>query len=279
MIALLALLAVAQPEGAKKYDPIAAMERAVEAYQAGRFREAGDQFVDIFENTKVAAQLRNAAKAYQDGELFDAAILTWRRYRALDGLKASEVAEAEARIRYIEERRAAAEARAEAEEAKARADAAERAKKEAKARADAAEREKNEAEAARLAAEQRAKLAPPPPPPIEIVTTPPPPARPYGAYVTTGVGAVALVVAGALYLHADSRLGTLDDQLSTRNASGRIVGIDRQDAQAELDGINTERNISAAAAGVGAVALAVGVVWWVLADEAPEPGQTVALRF
>ncbi len=268
MIALLALLAVAQPDGAKKYDPIVAMERAVEAYQAGRFREAGDAFVEIFENTKVAAQLRNAAKAYQDGDLFDAAILTWRRYRALDGLKASEVAEAEARIRYIEERRAAEAARAEAEEAKARA--------------DAAEREKKEAEAARVAAEQRAKLAPPPPPPpppIEVVTTPPPPARPYGAYVTTGVGAVALIVAGALYLHADARLGTLDDQLSTRNASGQIVGIHRADAQAELDGINTERNVSAAAAGVGAVALAVGVVWWVLADEAPEPGQTVALRF
>ncbi len=272
-LALITLLALAQAEAPsdRERDPVTTMEAAVTAYRAMQFREAGDLFVEVFEQTKVPAQLRNAAKAYTDGDLFDAAVLTWRRYRALDGLEASAVAEADAQIRFIEERRSAEAARAEAEAAKQRAEDAERERREAEARAEA---ERRDAEAEREAQPGDARTVTPPP-----VVTSPPPSSPYGAYVTTGVGAAALIVAGALYLHADARLDRLDDQLAMTNASGQVVGVDRADAMSDLEGINAERNASAIVAGVGVATVAIGIAWWLLTDELPEPGQSFAFRF
>lgn len=260
-VAFVLLLVVAQPDGPKE-DPVAVVKRAAAAYKDGNHREAGQLFERAYELTNLPTQLRNAAKAYQDGQHWSEAVGAWERYRDV-APGPSERAEAEAQIALIQEKQAAEKARQEAEAAK-------KAAAEAEARARAAE----------------AKPAPPPAPPPPVapppaIVTPPPPASspPYGAYATMGVGAAALITAGVLFFHADSRLGTLDDQLGTTDGSGLIVGISRADANAELDAINTERNASAVVAGAGVALAAIGVVWWALSgDEPAEPG-AVAVRF
>jgi hypothetical protein len=70
-------------------------DRGFEHYQARRFRAAAESFMQAWRLSGVRAQLRNAAKAYEDGEFYSEALEAWQRLRDLpdpspDGLATAE---------------------------------------------------------------------------------------------------------------------------------------------------------------------------------------------
>ncbi len=222
------------------------VKRAVEAYRAKEFVRAGELFLSAYELSRVANQLRSAAKAFEQGEALPQAEAAWKRFLKDPSLSPNQRSEAQARVELYEERR-----RAEAAEAKA----------------------------AKPPAEPGSGPRAQPPPPAEpLKLEPPPPAsvttnstvtrRPWvGPLVLGGVGVVAFAASLGLYLSANNRLGDLDDQLAMLDGQGRIVGVNVGIAQQELDGINRDRTIAVAMVGAGGAAAVAGLFWWLFGGE------------
>lgn len=223
------------------------VKRAVEAYRAKAFVRAGELFLSAYELSRVANQLRSAAKAFEQGKALPQAEAAWKRFLKDPSLSPNQRSEAQARVELYEERR-----RAEAAEAKA---------------------------AAKPPAEPgsgpRAQPPPPtepsklePPPPTTVTTNTMATRRPWvGPLVLGGVGVVAFAASLGLYLSADNRLGDLDDQLAMLDGQGRIVGVNVGIAQQELDGINRDRTIAVAMVGAGGAAAIAGLFWWLFGGE------------
>ena len=230
------------------------VSQAVVAYRDHHYQEAAELFLEAYQVSGVPNQLRNAARAYQEGGLEEQAEQTWVRYRDHHGLEASERAEAQAQVDLIRERRNAKAAAVDAERARQVAEEERIAKEEAQARA---------AQVAAAAA------------PVPVETPSPPPAiqgevaaaesRPTLIYVGIGVGAAALLGGGALLLESQFALGGLDDRLAQLDNAGKIVGTTPAEAQADLDGLNERRVIGAITLGIGTVLLS-GALGWLLSE-------------
>jgi tetratricopeptide (TPR) repeat protein len=207
------------------------VERAVAAYKQGDYGKAGAFFLEAYELSRVPAQLRNAAKAYQAADDLERAEDLWSQLAAIESLSTSERAEAEAQLQVIEERRKAITAEEEA----------------ARAREEA------------LRARTATVASAPP------VTAEAPKFRlPVGPVVTLAAAVAFAAAGGGLYYHSDTKLRDLDDRLSIKDDDDLIVGIDRLAAEDELEGVNRERTIAYALAGVAGAAALTGVVWWLL---------------
>ncbi len=242
MRTLLLLIALLAPSAARAQTDAAEVlvERAVAAYRQGDLAKAGAFFLEAYELSLVPAQLRNAAKAYQDADDLDHAESLWARFAALEAIGPSERAEAEAQVGLIRERRKLIAAQAEARRAR------------------------EEAATVRTATVT--------PTSASVKFQAPRRTLPVGPIITLAA-AVAVGVAGAaVYAHADQRLRHLDDQLEIVDDGGLIVGIDRPSAQDQLDQINQERGIAVALGAIAGAAAIAGGVWWLL-----DPGSTAPL--
>lgn len=256
---------VAEARPRTKAQAAAKVNLAVEAYRTQRYAEAAQLFLEAYAESGVPNQLRNAAKAYQEGGLEDEAERTWERYRDHPGLSASDRAEAQAQLELSKERRRARLAEAEAEAANARARAEQRAKEEAEA---------------------AARLQPPPPPPPALPPPPPPalsqPVPPAGpavidgppivAYAGAGIGAALVVTGAALLIESQLALSDLDQHLAMIDGAGKINGITASQAQADLDGLNLRRGVGAAGLGLGSVLLTAAVIALLWPDDPPHRG-------
>lgn len=248
LIALAPSVAQAKPSRADEKRAIELVTRAAQHYRAKEFVEAAALFYEAYELSKIPNQLRNAAKAYTDGGRDEDALTLWKRYAEHSDLTGDERSEAQTQIALIEERFRAAEAE-------------QRAKEEA------------ERKAAEPPPEVKPAIPEPPPQPPpepsvavasrqESESTPP-----IGAYVAIGAGALAGIAGVAMFAHASSRLSDLDAGLATKNAGGRVIGIDRSSATAELSSINVERNASLIAALAGGAAIGAGIILWITHEE------------
>lgn len=257
MLALVAAPASAAPS--KKKQAAALTRRAIKLYKRGDYERAAALFLEAFELSKRAAQLRNAAKSYQEGGLLDEARPLWERYLERSDLSVDERNEAKANLSVIHEREKTAEYRETAEDLRA-----------------TAERAREEATAARIAAEAAA-AAPPRAP--TITATRDEPAAPIGGYVLFGAGAGVLAAGAVLWFVASGDLADVDERLAQRDANGRIIGIGPAELESELDAINSKRVISGLLVTAGVVSAAGGIAWLLLASEdrpalsvAPTPG-------
>ena len=253
---LLFLLTLAQVDPSP--DPVEVVRKAAEAYRRRDYREAGDLFVRAYRLTEIPVQLRNAAKAYEDGELWSEALDAWAEYRTISSLGSTEQAEAEMEIASIERQRVLFR-KAEEEVALVERQRA-RSKEDDVRRARLPEPTEDVGNASSPVLTE--------PSPSALVVPESRAAKPlYGAWVTAGAGVTALVAAGIVALHADSRVRGLDDRLAMVDGQGHITGIRQMEAVDELSAINVERNAAVVTAGVGAVALLTGVLWWMLAED------------
>ena len=249
-LAALALALSSAPARAGETDTRAAelVKRAVELYRAGTNLEAAQLFLEAFELSHRPAQLRNAAKAFEGAGRIEEALVLWERYRGLAGVGRDELAEAEARIEAIREKRKNAEALVAVGAAQA---AAEAARLEAeKARAEAVEAR---AEAARAnAGAANASLA---------ASAPASSGRSRVWPVVTTAGGGALIATGVvLWLVQSSQLSDLDAHLADEEG-GRIIGITPAEAERQLSTINSERVAAGVLAVVGVVAAGGGAAW------------------
>lgn len=253
------------------------VQQATVAYRAGRYAAAAELFVAAFELSNAPIQLRNAAKAYMKDERWPEAEAAWKRYRKQAGLTSAARSEAAAELRSIKERQSALQAKAEAADARGQAVRAqaetERAQVETERAQVAAERAQADAAEAKRQARQanvNAVRAPP--------TQAPTPVSPVPGYVLGGIGVAAVVASGALFLHAGSRLSSLDTALETKDAAGKIIGISGAEAQSELSGINSQRNVSVALLGLGVAAGVGGAILWSLAAGAEDDVQASVIK-
>ena len=97
-----ATAAAAEPNPAAEAE--AQARRALEHYRAGRLLEAGRHFFAAYELSGKPTQLRNAAKAFEEGGAHEQAVSYWRRYIHVEGLDEAKRATAMARIDGLEAR-------------------------------------------------------------------------------------------------------------------------------------------------------------------------------
>ncbi|MEQ8277376.1 MAG: hypothetical protein RMA76_02480 [Deltaproteobacteria bacterium] len=242
---------------AKKKQAAALTRRAIKLYKRAEYQRAAALFLEAYELSKRPAQLRNAAKSYQEADDIDAAEPLWRRYLDLPGLSVDERNEAKAHLATIGERKKNAKMRETAEDLRA-----------------AAERAREEAEAARIAAEAAASA--PRNNNTARVTVDETHAAPVGGYVLFGAGAGVLAAGAVLWFVASGELASVDERLAMRNNQGRIVGIGPAELDSELQSINTKRVISGLLVAAGVVSAAGGITW-LLIDTADEPTATVSI--
>lgn len=249
--------ALASTANAEERDTQLAAEIAAEAvalYRAGNYEKAGSLFVEAYDLSGRATQLRNAAKAYEAGGLLDQAIGLWKRYRDHEGVEVDEQSEATAHINLIEERKRSRAALEQVEQAQA-------------------ETEKAKAEAVKAKREAAAARA-------QIGRESPAPARRGGSsdylgYIGIGSGG-AIVAAGAvLWFVQSSRLASLDERLAQRDPSGKIIDITPGEVQSEVNAINNQRLASGVLLGVGVAVAAAGVGWLMFAPDDDAPVATV----
>jgi hypothetical protein len=240
-----------------------AATRAVKLYRQGKHKEAAELFLDAYNISKRRAQLRNAAKAYEEGGFLDESLDLWMRYKDHEGSTTDEKAEADAHVQLIGEKKKNAEAVKAAEAAK-----------------EAAQAARIEAEQAKARAEEANKAAVRPPEAARASTPIPPPSKeepaPVAGYLFIGGGAALLIGGGALWLLAQGRLSRLDDKLAMKNAAGQITGISPDDADSEVSVINTMRIGAGALAGAGILAIGVGVAW--LLSSGPDERSAVRIH-
>jgi hypothetical protein len=238
--------------GAKSQEKRAAeiSKNAVKLYRQKKYQEAGQLFLEAYEISKRRAQLRNAAKAYEEGGLLDDSLALWKRYKTHEGSTTDERAEADAHIQLIGEKKKNAEVEKSAEEAKRAAE---------EAHLDA-ERERRRAEqadkAAALARVDETTRATTPIAPEQKTES-----SGVGGYLFIGGGVALIVGSGALWLIAQGRLNTLDGKLAMKNAAGQITGVSPTDADHEVSTINTMRVGAGALAGAAVIALGTGIIW------------------
>jgi hypothetical protein len=247
---LLALLCIAAPAFAapsKKTENQRAAEiamKAVRLYRAGQNAEAAKLFLEAYEISKRPAQLRNAAKAYEEGGMLDQSLELWTRYRDHEGVNKDEKAEADAHIQLIAEKKRNTEISKAAEAAQAAAEQARIAAEAAQSRAEEASKQ------ATLVQETRIE-------PQDEGTN-------VGSLVMIGGGGAAAIAGGVFWFLSSSRLTKLDQKIADTNERGLIVGISPTELEDEVSGINTGRVLSGVLLTAGATAVVSGVVWLIL---------------
>jgi hypothetical protein len=235
-------------------------KRALKHYRAGELKEAAELFLEAYRISKRSAQLRNAAKAYEEGGMLDESLALWERYQKDPDTSADERAEADAHKKLIAEKkrneqisRSAEDARIAAEAARKDAEAArQRAEEVSKAGVPARDTDRNERASIGVEA--------PAPSPKEA-------GSPVAGYVLCAGGGAAAVAGVVVWFLARGRLSTLDQKLATKDPSGLITGITPDAAQSEVSGINTMRVASGVLVSAGAVALVSGLIYTLTADD------------
>lgn len=96
-----------------------------------------------------------------------------------------------------------------------------------------------------------------------------------GTWTLIGSGAALVITGGALFGVAETQLRDLDVALADRDALGKVTGIERATAQAELASVNDKRAAGIALLAVGSATLIGGIAWglatWLSGDD-PPPG-------
>ena len=241
--------------GPKKKRAEALATQAVKLFREKMFADAASLFLEAYEISKEPTQLRNAARAFEEGGIIDRALECWQSYRDAGGLLEEEVVEAETHLKLLRELEAAKDA----EEA---------------ARAEAARK----VETATLADEPEVKEAlehePEPSASAPVVEES---STPVLGYVTLAGSAVFLAASVVLWIVAAKRLSALDEKLAASDLGGLMT---QADVDRETRVINAERIASISAGGLGLIALAAGItaiVTWSADPAAPLPAVAPSL--
>jgi tetratricopeptide (TPR) repeat protein len=246
-LALICLIAFAPPAFAgKKGDTKKAVDlsrEAISKYRARKYEEAGDLFLRSYELSARPAQLRNAAKAFEEGGVYQRALSLWERYGKLDGLSRDEQSEAEAHVALIREKQKNEQIAKSAHEA-----------------ARAAELARQDADAARRAAEEARATN------VVETTVTEEPTPPIGGWVLVGAGAVMVVASIALWFIAQDQLSTVDSQLAMLDADMKIIGTTPSALEEDVDRINGQRVASGVLLPVGLSAALGGALWLIFGD-------------
>lgn len=174
---------------------------ALTLYREGRLVEAAQKFLAAYEMSGHPTQLRNAAKAFEEGDRLEEALENWWRYVEHD-IPDDKRAEAEQHIASIEARQARIRA------------------------------------APPPPPPPAARPPPPPPPALVVPTEPPPSSNATIRWTIAGVGAAAVVTGIVLYLSGWSTFWTHQGQdpmrpevsrdeanaARTRSGAGLVVG-------------------------------------------------------
>jgi hypothetical protein len=249
-IGLLLLLTLASSSAVaetKKQKAARLARDATKQYQDQAYLKAGALFLEAYDLSGVTSQLRNAAKAFEQGSDLPKALELWSKYRDLRGVSRDERLEAVAHIDLIKERQ--------------RNDAAQKA---AEAAARAAERAQKDAEEARKSAALAAtRKAPEPPPPALVVEETPEEtsSASFAPWIVLGAGGVLGIVSAVLWFVTDSSHADLEKRLSMTDQFGLIVGTSFDDAESDLASINRNRAISGVLLGTAITAVATGGIW------------------
>jgi hypothetical protein len=210
---------------------------AIAKYRAKDYDAAGELFLRSYELSGRPAQLRNAAKAYEEGDRLERALELWKRYRGLEGLTQDERAEADVHVALINEKT-----------------------KNAAITTELAQKEAEAAKRAQEAAKQPEVVETP----VVLAVEPPPPSSPsIGGWVLVGAGAIMAIAGVALWFVAQDQLASLDDRLMTLNADGLITGTTPDRTASDVDRINGERIASGVLLPVGLSAALGGTLWLV----------------
>lgn len=215
---------------------------AIQAYQKRNYVAAANLFLKAYRLTRHPVQLRNAAKATEEGGALERAKSLWSRFVEHDDINDDERREGRAHIALIEERQRREEASQLARDARA-----------------AAARAEEQAIAAKKAAEVAAVAARPPQ--AE-------PSPPYAAYVGIGVGALMMAAGGVVFLLASRDTSRLDQRIAEVDDRGLIVGITSREVEAEVGAINDQRLVAGLLGGTGTILILGGLLWLAL-DDAP----------
>jgi hypothetical protein len=241
----LALSSVADAGPREKQKAVDLSRDAIKKYRARDYEAAGQLFLDAFELSGRPAQLRNAAKAYEEGSFLSRALDLWVRYKDLSGVNRDERAEAEAHIALIQE--------------KQRNESIARSAVEA---ARSAELARRDAESARKAAEE-AKAT-------RVETgAPASEGTPAGGWVLAGAGGVMAITGVALWFVAKDQLSDLDARLATTNEQGLIVGTTPAAKDKDVSRINGQRIAAEVLIPVGAAAAVGGALWLIVGSSSP----------
>ncbi len=247
LLACLVFFAPALSLAAEKTDNQRAAEiamKAVRLYRNGQHQEAAKLFMEAYAISKRPAQMRNAAKAYEEGGLLDQSAELWKRYRDHVGVNKDERSEADAHLKLILEKKKNEEMSRAAEAARDAAQAASRSAEDARAQAEAAQKQATLVQETRIQNEGSGPNVP--------------------SLVLIGTGAGAAIAGSVLWFVATSKVNSLDDRIGTTNAEGLITGISRAEVEDEVSGINTTRVVSGVLLSAGAAALVSGVMWLIL---------------
>lgn len=217
--------------------------KAVRLYRAGQNAEAAKLFLEAYQISKRPAQLRNAAKAYEESDRLDQSLELWTRYKEHEGVNKDERAEAEAHIQLIAEKKKNAEIARAATAAQAAAEQARRAAEAAQIQAAEASKQASLVQETRIDSEEKSHA---------------------GAFALIGGGGAAAIAGGVFWFVAASRLTKLDQKIDETNGQGLIIGISPAQVDDEVSGINTTRVVSGVLLTAGATALVSGVVWLIL---------------
>lgn len=246
LFALLLLFSPASALAADKTENQRAAEiamKAVRLYRNGQNQEAAKLFMEAYAISKRPAQMRNAAKAYEEGGMLDQSAELWQRYRDHVGVNKDERSEADAHLKLIQEKKKNAEMAKAAQAAQQAAEAASRSAEQARAQAEAASKQATLVQETRVQEESGPSV-----PPLVLI----------------GTGAGAAIAGGVLWFVAGSQVNKLDDRIGTTNEQGLITGISRAEIDDEVSGINTTRVVSGVLLSAGAAALVSGVLWLIL---------------
>lgn len=250
-LALLPSLAGAAPskKDLRKGQQLA--RRAINAYQRRLYKDAADLFLQAYALTRHPVQVRNAAKASEEGGDLVKAKELWQRFVEHDDISGDERREGQAHVALIEERQRREEVQRTAEEARA---AASRAEAQASAAKAAAEK------AAETAVVQSLKPAPEPEPD-----------PPYAAYVGIGVGTLLAASGGVVWVLQSRKTNRLDERIAQRDVDDKIIGITPREVDDDVSSINDQRLISGILAGTGTAVILGSVVWMIIdAQSRPE---------
>lgn len=226
--------------------------KAVRLYRAGQNADAAKLFLEAYAISKRPAQLRNAAKAYEEIGMLDQSHELWTRYRDHKDVSKDEIAEADAHLKLIAEKKKNIEIAKSAE-------AAQNAAQQALLAAEAAQKQAEEASKQATRAQETTRIELPPPTPADQGPG-------AGSYILMGGGTAAAIAGGVLLFVSSSNLSKLDQKIAETNGQGLIVGISPSEIDSEVSGINTTRVVSGVLLTAGATALVSGVVWLLLDD-------------
>jgi len=233
-IALSIILAAGSAQAeTEEQQAVQEISRAVELYHRGEYRAAAESFLLAHRLSERPVQLRNAARAYEEGDMLDEARELWIRYADQQGLSRADRDEAAAHVRLIDMQREAKRSELLAEAAQRRMRLANRALAEAKDAADAREVEVARLQQTLVQVEREHRL--------ELDT--------HALITAIGGGAIAAASA-TLYAFSVVHANDLESRLGERSADGRITGIDFAGAEREAARISDER--------YGALGLAIG---------------------